>query len=278
MEALNFHAVQRSVLRFDNLKTVAKLFRLIELCFALFLLAWSSFRLPFAVKISGEYFRLVLSFSISPLFIFVVSNFIVLTLLLKSGGLSAQPPIACNDGETEFYESLMEGTVCCVNLTCETSAPVPKPDEIAFQDKRTIFVQNRESSRTGEAAGLEVKPPPKRTQSEKFRVDKVETENRGKLRRSETEKCRRVADPVNIPAETAYTVDELSNEEFQRAIEDFIAKQIKFHQEEKVAIVLHSQAWVKSILNQQFQKKKKRNYIIMYSSDECIGLPMLEVL
>nr|GMD39681.1 uncharacterized protein LOC109172462 [Ipomoea batatas] len=75
---------------------------------------------------------------------------------------------------------------------------------------------------------------PKRTQSEKFSVDKVATENRGELRRSEREKCRRVADPVDIPAETAYTVDELSNEEFNRTIEDFIAKQIKFHQEEKM--------------------------------------------
>nr|GMD49127.1 uncharacterized protein LOC109172462 [Ipomoea batatas] len=240
MEPFNFLAVQRSILKFDNLKIVAKLFRLIELCLGLFLLAWSSFRLPFAVKISGEYFRLLLSFMITPLSIFVVSNFIVLTLLLKSGGLSVETPVACNDGETEFYELLMESSACCVSLTCESSNPVSKPDEIAFEDKRTIFVQKRECSRTDEIAGLEVKPPPKRTQSEKFSVDKVATENRGKLRRSETEKCRRVADPVDIPAETAYTVDELSNEEFNRTIEDFIAKQIKFHQEEKVAIVLHS--------------------------------------
>lgn len=54
------------------------------------------------------------------------------------------------------------------------------------------------------------------------------------LHRLETEMRRRVEDSGEV--------DELNNEEFQRAIEAFIAKQIKFHQEEKLAIVLHGRA------------------------------------
>jgi hypothetical protein len=50
-----------------------------------------------------------------------------------------------------------------------------------------------------------------------------EGENEKKLRRSETEKVR----------EILYPQDKLSNEEFQRTIEAFIAKQMRFLREEE---------------------------------------------
>lgn len=130
---------------------------------------------------------------------------------------------------------------------------ISSPDEIEFEDKQTIFEASRAAGKTGDSYASEVSVTGKpsemkkaysRSQSENFDLKRefVEEEenSRGKLRRSETEKCRKVANPGEVPAETVYTFDKLSNEEFQQTIEAFIAKQINFHREEKLAIVLHS--------------------------------------
>ncbi|KAI9109763.1 hypothetical protein K1719_019393 [Acacia pycnantha] len=52
------------------------------------------------------------------------------------------------------------------------------------------------------------------------------------LRRSETEKCRETARTCENPRENLYAHDNLSNEEFQRTIEAFIARQMRFLREE----------------------------------------------
>jgi hypothetical protein len=57
---------------------------------------------------------------------------------------------------------------------------------------------------------------------------------RKQLRRSETEKLR------ETEKENLYPQDKLSNEEFQRAIDAFIAKQMRFLREESSAIVVHN--------------------------------------
>ncbi|CDP01985.1 unnamed protein product [Coffea canephora] len=256
MEAFDFDNVtpEKSsvILRCTHLRSIAKLFRIVEVFFVIILLSWTSTRLPFAVKISGEYCRHLVTIVISPLFIFLLGNLIVLTLLFKAGRIlsGGQSPADINsemETETDLYEAFVKTSDSCMNFTNLTSSP----DEIEYQDKQTIFEVSR-AAKIGKADGPEVsevfsdKPSEmkaySRSQSENFdskrELPEEEEGNCGKLRRSETEKCRKVANPGEIPGETVYVFDELSNEEFQQTIEAFIAKQINFHREEKLAIVL----------------------------------------
>ncbi|CAN4080110.1 unnamed protein product [Withania somnifera] len=230
----------RVILIFHSFKSVAKLFRILELCVGVFVLLWSSTRLPFAVKISGEYFRKLISIILSPLFIFLISNLIVLTLFFKSGRFSGDSSTLCNTAETELYDSFVAKEDCSGNFIAGNNSSEPAREETVYQDKRTILEVNAPAISESETVIEKdfCSQIPRRTKSEKFeRASNKEIY--GKLRRSETEMCRK-NDSSGDPSETLYPVDELSNEEFQKAIEDFIARQIKFHQEEKLAIVLHS--------------------------------------
>ncbi|TMW98349.1 hypothetical protein EJD97_004160 [Solanum chilense] len=249
MDAFDFGTEKmenRVILIFHSFKSVAKLFRIVELCVGVFVLLWSSTRLPFVVKISGEYFRQLISIILSPLFIFLISNVIVLTLFFKSGRFSVDSSTISNNTETELYDSFIEKETCSGNFTAENSSSAPAREQTVYQDKQTILEVNAQSiseSDGSEETETETEKDfcsqiPRRTKSAKFDRGSNK-EIYGKLRRSETEMYRKIDNSVD-PSETVYPVDELSNEEFQKAIEDFIARQIKFHQEEKLAIVLHS--------------------------------------
>ncbi|KAL3527132.1 hypothetical protein ACH5RR_011788 [Cinchona calisaya] len=256
MEALHFDNAKSekstSILPYTHFKSIAKLFRIVELCLGLVFLSWTYTRLPFAVKISGEYLRHLVTVILSPLFIFLLCNFLVLTLLFKSGRILSGPQSpALIISETDLYEEFVEISDNCMNFMNLISPP----EVVEFEDKQTIFEVSKTfkvqkfSDASGVAEAVTDKPSEMKaystSQSENFDLkmeffDEEDNSSRGKLIRSETEKCRKVANPGEIPAETLYIFDELSNEEFQQAIDAFIAKQIKFHREEKLAIVLHS--------------------------------------
>ncbi|GER27980.1 cytochrome c oxidase subunit 2 [Striga asiatica] len=185
------------------LQPLRKLFLLVEISLLTISLAWASTRLPSAVRSSGEIFRQILTFAAGHLAVFILGNAIVITLLVKS----RRRPDDDADEAGLFLDLVGGGGG---GGTPPTAAPV----EVVYEDKRTI---------------LEVRGVHRRSKSEK--CSGTEEGGRGRLlRRSETAERRRGA---------AEVVEELSGEEFRRAIEAFIAKQVKFHQEEKVAIVLH---------------------------------------
>lgn len=250
-----------AILRHNHFRSIAKLFRILEIFLGLVFFSWTSTRLPFAVKISGEYFRQFISIIISPLFIFLVCNLIVLILLFKAGNIFSgahYTSLSASETATEFYEGFIKNDENSISLTNAISSSVPDSAEIGYRDKQTIFeVSSARTVSSGNPSDVsEVAESPlihettselksyRRSQSEHMDLkrDSVEQEeNHGKLRRLGTEKCRKVANPGEVPEETVYVFDQLSNEEFQKTIEAFIAKQIKFHQEEKLAIVLHSQ-------------------------------------
>ncbi|KAL3341299.1 hypothetical protein AABB24_025713 [Solanum stoloniferum] len=237
------------IVKLRSLKCVAKVFRVVEFCFVVLLLLWISTRLPFAVRISGEYFRQIVGLILCPVFIFILCNFIVLILLLKSGLHSGDSSFFRNvTGAEVLYDSFLKNTEFSADFSSGNSSLVPENEarDIVYEDKQTIFeesiVTNQKSFGSEELETVMnkalTKPKvPRRTQSEKLNEEKISV----KFRRSETEKCRKVTHPGDsVSPETAHEVDELSNEEFQKAIEDFIAKQTKFHQQEKLAIVLHT--------------------------------------
>ncbi|KAM7524135.1 hypothetical protein LguiA_014037 [Lonicera macranthoides] len=250
MDTFNFDNVMvekaNAMLCYNRLNNLTKLFRLGEICFLLLFLSWTSTRLPFAVKTSGYYLRQLISFIISPFFIFLLSNAIVITLLFKSG--------LSNNAEPDLYEEFVENT--------EIGASFIDPVEIVYEDKHITSELNNSTPVKGfcevdkqnicelndstrmksecEVALIDESVADLksygRSQSVNLNIESDEKVN-GKLRRSQTEIRRKIRDSGECPVKKVEVVDKLSNEDFQRTIEAFIAKQVKFHKEEKLAIV-----------------------------------------
>ncbi|KAG5050905.1 hypothetical protein AAZX31_02G051300 [Glycine max] len=202
---------------------VSKALRILELCLALLLLSWILTRLPFALALSAEFLRRLFAFAASPLFVFAVSNAIIAALLAQSRRLSSP-----HSADALYREFLQTRTA----VSEPHAPPSPTPPEPVFHDKQIIadMVQDTPSADAAAAAKY------RRSQSEKIKVDAAgKPPRRKQLLRSETEK-RSDSSP-----EILYPQDELSNEEFQRAIEAFIAKQLRFlREEESSAIVVQN--------------------------------------
>lgn len=192
---------------------------------AVFISAWLSTRLPSLIGILSIYLRHALTVIVSPLFIFLIGNVIVITLVVISGQLNSNGNgngSAVSNAVTDLYDEIVNDDVIDDDLNVPV---IVREEEIVYQDKQIVS---------------EVKPVSnddrkvyKRSQSEI--VSEVKPLSDGKLKRSETELGRRKSEtPV-----TENVVEELSDKEFQKRIEGFIAKQVKFHQEEKLAIVVN---------------------------------------
>ncbi|KAK9129820.1 hypothetical protein Sjap_010307 [Stephania japonica] len=221
--------------RYNRLRKIANVFRMFEVSLALVFFLWFSARAPIAFQASGKYLRCLGDVVVSPRFVFLLGNAIILTLFVKSGQLSGQTSSVCG--------SLYDDFVTKSEIRPESPAPAPstEPEEesVVFQDKQTI---REEAS----AADLPRDARIQRTKSEK--MIKRDRKPERVLRRSETEKCGQVERSgygVEMSASAnasacAYPEDDMSSEEFQRTIDEFIAKQVRFHRQESMAIVLRS--------------------------------------
>ncbi|KAM7506759.1 hypothetical protein LguiA_017212 [Lonicera macranthoides] len=123
--------------RYNHLYNIAKLFRLIDFCLALIFLSWISAHLLLVVKISDKYFRILLSFIVSPLFIFLLCNAIVIALLANSGQFS--------NGEPDLFEDFVIHNETNINFTLDSSL-VPETETIVYEDKK--FIRGVEKSNT----------------------------------------------------------------------------------------------------------------------------------
>ncbi|XWS42091.1 hypothetical protein CRYUN_Cryun17cG0138900 [Craigia yunnanensis] len=238
MDSFDFNNVKpekvKAMRRYNRLRSLTKVFRFLELLLALLFLAWTFERVPFAVKIFGEFVLKLRGVIASPLFVFLVCNVIIVTLFAKSGIFSA-----VNNADSKLYEEIIKNA--------ENRSKSESQEEIVYQDKEIISEVNtctptceemEPESESDSDAKVDNPRVYRRSMSEKLAVRKSEEEVKKELRRSETEKCRKIE---NID-EKLFPEDELSNEEFQRTIEDFIAKQLRFRREESMPIVLQSQA------------------------------------
>nr|GEY16414.1 zinc finger protein [Tanacetum cinerariifolium] len=230
MDIFDIHNVKvekaNAMLRYRRFRKIANLFRLIELFLAVFLSAWIFTRLPSLIGMLSIYLRHALTVIVSPLFIFLISNVIVITLVVISGQLNGNGngnSNAVSNAVTDLYDEIVNDDA----IGDVVNVPVTEPEEkIVYQDKQVVSEAKRLSND---------RKVYKRSQSENLMknercLDEV------KLKRSETELGRRKSE---IPV-TENVVDELSDKEFQKRIEGFIAKQVKFHQEEKLAIVVNN--------------------------------------
>ncbi|KAK2357396.1 hypothetical protein P8452_76733 [Trifolium repens] len=220
---------------------ISKTIRIFELCIVLLLLSWTLTRLPLAVSISADYLRRLAA---NPLFIFAVSNAIIAALIAQSGRFSTQNSDDLSGAGKIYSEFINNRTAVSDREHQPPSVTVDPPpvevveEDVKCQDKEVISeivpistmltVSDREAVAGSDFASF------RRSQSEKWKGEAVKMKQRKQLRRSETEKLR------ETEKENLYPQDKLSNEEFQRAIDAFIAKQMRFLREESSAIVVHN--------------------------------------
>jgi hypothetical protein len=220
---------------------ISKTIRIFELCIVLLLLSWTLTRLPLAVSISADYLRRLAA---NPLFIFAVSNAIIAALIAQSGRFSTQNSDDLS-GAGKIYSEFINNRIAVSDRDHQPPSVTVDPppvevveEDVKCQDKEVISeivpistmltVSDREAVAGSDFASF------RRSQSEKWKGEAVKMKQRKQLRRSETEKLR------ETEKENLYPQDKLSNEEFQRAIDAFIAKQMRFLREESSAIVVHN--------------------------------------
>lgn len=183
-----------------QLRKVANLFRVVELCVLLVLVSRFSAQLPVAVKSSSEYFRELKLMLSSPTFVFVLGNVIVVTLFAMSGHVST--------GKVDFYEEFMQKSEKITSPSQNIRRP-PMPD---CEDKKVI---------------LEEKTAYRRSQSQKLIHGSKSKLDRA-LRRSETTESfakLNVRPGEKLLIQGPFPEDSMSNDEFRRTIEAFIARQ-----------------------------------------------------
>lgn len=240
MESLKPNAIR------THFAAISKTIRIFELCIVFLILSWTLTRLPLAVSISAEYLR---KLAANPLFIFAVSNAIIAALFAQSGRFSDEKS-EDHSGAGKLYRELMNCRIAVSDRDIQPpsstvdppSATVDLPPvtaEVTCQDKEVIsetapapVIPDREIGVCSDFANY------RRTQSEKWKGEAGKMKQRKQLRRSETEKL------LETSKENLYPQDKLSNEEFQRTIDAFIAKQMRFLREESSAIVVHNSSTV----------------------------------
>ncbi|XP_010557781.1 PREDICTED: uncharacterized protein LOC104826664 [Tarenaya hassleriana] len=252
MDSIDFDNVKaekaKALRRYHSLRSIGRVVRAAEVCIALLFLSWTFTRLPFAVQISSEFLRRLSGVVSTPLFMFLLGNSIVIALLAKPSDRSA-------GADADFYEAFVRSGEHRARPSDENQT-----EEILYDDKQVIVTETNSNSNSKSDACEEQAFRDAETDSdsetEDHRADQPKIYLRSKsevklkqspeigaersLRRSETEKCGRMEE---VEAEERdYPEDELSNEEFQKTIEAFIAKQLMFHRREFQAVVLHNQA------------------------------------
>lgn len=197
----------KAMRRYRRFRQIAGVFRCVEFFVAFLLLAWLSLRLPLVLKLSGEFLRQLAAVVASPLFVFLVGNAIVITLFAKSGRFSG-----AGAGD-QLYDEFVKSSEGRGAARAEAPPEVVE-DKAACEEGRAAGGARKEFRRSKSDAAP---PAPERMQ---------------RLRRSETDAAGRGRLPSYLDAE-------MSDEEFNRTIEQFIAKQLKFQREESRAVVLH---------------------------------------
>ncbi|KAF8090377.1 hypothetical protein N665_0478s0036 [Sinapis alba] len=251
MDSIDFNNVKAEKAKaLHRFQSIGFLFRITEICLALLFLCWIFTSLPFAARISGEFLRRISCVVSSPLFMFVLGNSIVVALL------TTKPAVLSAGGgaETDLYDAFIrsgESRTNCSDMTEETTVYDDKP---MIDDTETDSASNSNSNPTAarvDHVTIEPEkkesvtitdltkdhPPPPRKVYRRSKSEKQRPVTKPSLRRSETEKCRETEEPCE---EVPFPEDNLTNEEFQKTIEAFIAKQLIFRRRESLAVVIHN--------------------------------------
>lgn len=207
-------------------------------CAALFVLTHSAAWFSIAIDFFGGYSREFFAVFKSHLFVFVLFHAIIFLVYALSGKNSTDNKHgAAGSAAPDLYDEFVNNSACSrKNNSTEGDSPAP---EERFQDKHVVFSENVASPpasktdivRTDNDRALVVKCY-QRTQSENYNRKKVEKSTQREFRRADTELCRKVKCSEEEPGRRSSSVDQMSTDEFNRAIEDFIAAQKWIQREE----------------------------------------------
>ncbi|XP_065867317.1 uncharacterized protein [Euphorbia lathyris] len=250
-----------------QLQKIASLFRFVEICVALALLSRFSIRLPLAVKNSSEYFKDLSVLLVSPRFVFIIGNIIVITLFAKSGQFSGKNSTG-KSSRSDIYEEFLkvsERSQAMHRNESENrekqSSSVPKVGENREKQSSSVpdIAENREKqsgekqsgsvpdiAENREKQGRSIKKELKKEEictalaiksCERSQSEKVEACSQNNscrdLRRTVTEKYRGSVECSEGCVKLSYPEDRMSNEEFRCTIESFIERQKKFRRDEE---------------------------------------------
>ena len=215
MDSFDFYNINvkaNAMQKHRQLQKMTNFLRVIEVCIVLVLISRLSLHLPHAMKNSSGYFHNLSVLLVSPRFVFVVGNVIIITLFAKSGQFSARDSTKNTSG-LDIYEEITKNS--------EKNQKVNQV-ETRNLDKHIISDES-------------VVKDYKKTQSEKISRGVCEKSHRG-LRRMQTENFRKSDHSCQKLAKSSCPEDEMSNEEFQRKVEAFIARQQKIQREEEYSV------------------------------------------
>ncbi|KAK6159492.1 hypothetical protein DH2020_006806 [Rehmannia glutinosa] len=215
MDSFKFHDIRvekaNAISRHRRIRRITTLFRFLEVLIFLIILSRFSNQFSFfSLNLSSEYFRGISVTLISPRFVFLVGNAIVIALFLKSG----QFPAKKCEKTVDFFDEYMEK--CRSNQ--QTCSKLEEKNESDAYKYRVRYDEKRMS----------------RSHSENLEKAAHGKERRRDLRRSMSEKCRKSGRKAAAAGGgSAYAEDEMSSEEFRRTVEAFIARQQRTLREEE---------------------------------------------
>ncbi|XP_027355028.1 uncharacterized protein LOC113864957 [Abrus precatorius] len=231
MDSFSFNNLQaekaNAIIKHRKLRRITSLLRFVEVCAVLLLISRFSLKLPVAVKSSSEYFRDLSLFMNSPRFIFLIGNVIIITLFAQFSAQGSER----NVPESDLYQEFIKNT----KNQGDPEKQKIKTEDVIDEDKRKYPETEKQRMKTGEAnIGLEKR-------YRRCQTEILSEKRRRVLRRCDTEinkkSVERERDSRKDVARICYPEDKMSNEEFRRTVEAFIAKQQRMQREEDYHLV-----------------------------------------
>ncbi|XP_022899323.1 uncharacterized protein LOC111412622 [Olea europaea var. sylvestris] len=232
MDSCSFHnniKVEKAnaIRKYRRLEKISAMLRFIELGIFFVILTRFSTQLPFVFKVPSEFFQGLYVTLISPRFVFVLGNVILVVLLMQSGQFTPKDGDK-NSNKVDFYDEYMKN--CRKN-----------------QQKQQI-------SSTHE--GRKVTSLSRERKIQKFHPENLERmhqeePHRHELKQSTTGTCRKSVNHSHNPIyqngklvleskkrmDASYAEDEMSSDEFRRTVEAFIARQQRILREHEILTV-----------------------------------------
>ncbi|XP_044508858.1 uncharacterized protein LOC123227793 [Mangifera indica] len=202
---------------------LAKLFRVIEICVLLVIVSRYSTQFPLAVKKSGKYFKDLTVVLVSPCFVFLIGNAIVVILFVQSNQFMAHDSSRKNP-ENDFCKEFVEKSKKTENT---------HRYKVKYREKQSKCQENVVSAGTHTSCKTKNY---RRSQSEKSKSVNGDKPFR-ELRRLGTEKHNKGTNSGERVVKNCSSVDNMSNEEFQQMIEAFIARQHNFRIKEEHSVI-----------------------------------------
>ena len=214
---------RNAILKHRQLCKIANLLRFVEVCVVLVWISRFTTHLPVAVKNSGEYFRGLSVVLVSPRFVFIVGNAIVITLFAKAGQFSAQD----STSGTDLYEEFVEKSEKSQAIQRYEIENREKQSKKSVDEEKIVSLNVHASKGTKNC---------RRTQSENLKRVNCNKACQ-QLRRVESEKYKKHNDPDEKMVKSSCPEDGMSSEQFRNTVEAFIARQKKLLREEEYSVI-----------------------------------------